>query len=80
MSGHVFIVRGDLRKLACDAWLIPCSRRARPGNEWFLRGYDGPRQGTPFVDGGPRVQPLSEPVPGQPRAWLGRIGSRERPV
>ncbi len=74
MPGHVFIVRGDLRKLACDAWLIPCSRKARPGSEWFLPEYDGPRQGTPFVDGGPRVQPLLDAVPGRPRMWLGLIG------
>ena len=80
MPGHVFIVRGDLRKLACDAWLIPCSRRARPRDEWFLTGYAGPRQGTPFTDGGPRVQPLPDPAPDRPRPWLGLIGSRDRPV
>ncbi len=80
MPGHVFIVRGDLRKLACDAWLISCSRKARPGNEWFLPEYDGPRQGTPFVDGGSRVQPLLDAAPDRPRPWLGLIGSWGRPV
>lgn len=80
MAGHVFIVRGDLRRLACDAWLIPTSGRARPGSEWFLPGYDGPRQGEPFADGGPRVQPLLDPARGRPRPWLGRIGSRGRDV
>jgi hypothetical protein len=80
MPGHVFVVRGDLRKLACDAWLIPTSRRARPGDEWFPPGYDGPRQGQPFADGGPRVQPLLDPAPGLPRPWLGQIGARGRPV
>jgi hypothetical protein len=80
MRGHVFIVRGDLRKLACDACLIPTSGRARPGSEWFLPGYDGPRQGEPFADGGPRVKPLLDPAPGRPRPWLGRIGSHGRPV
>ncbi|MFO0851836.1 MAG: SIR2 family protein [Gemmataceae bacterium] len=79
MSGHVFIVRGDLRQLACDAWLIPASRSARPGDEWFLPGYDGPRRGEPFADGGPRVQPLPGPT-GHPRPWVGRIGSSDRPV
>ncbi len=24
MSGHVFIIQGDLTKLSCDAWLMPC--------------------------------------------------------
>lgn len=74
MPGHVFIVRGDLRKLACDAWLIPCSRKARPGSEWFLPGYGGPRQGSVFADDGSRVQPLHHPIPGCPRPWLGLIG------
>ena len=80
MPGHVFVVRGDLRRLACDAWLIPCSRRARPGSEWFLPGYAGPRQGEPFDYEGPRVQPLHGPVPGLPQPWLGLIGSGGRPV
>jgi hypothetical protein len=29
MPGHVFILRGDIRQVACDAWLIPCDRRGR---------------------------------------------------
>ncbi|HEV3436754.1 MAG TPA: SIR2 family protein [Gemmata sp.] len=80
MPGHVFIVRGDLRRLACDAWLIPCSRHARPGNEWFLPWYVGPRAGTRFVAGDPRVQPLLDSAPNRPRPWLGLIGSWGRPV
>jgi hypothetical protein len=80
MAGHVFIVHGDLRRLACDAWLIPTSQKARPGSEWFLPGYDGPRAGTPFADGGPRVQPLPGHAPGRPCPWLGRVGSYDRPV
>ncbi|OWK34433.1 SIR2 family protein [Fimbriiglobus ruber] len=79
MPGHVFIVRGDLRKLACDAWLIPTSRRGRPGSEWFLPGYDGPRQGEPFADDGPRAQPLHA-AHGRPQPWLGLIGSWGQPV
>lgn len=80
MPGHVFIVRGDLRKLACDARLIPCSRQARPRGKWFLPDFDGPRQGTPFADGGPRVQPLPDPVPSRPREWIGLIGRWGQPV
>src|SRR5437763_16946991 len=80
MPGHVFIVRGDLRKLACDAWLIPTSRKARPGTEWFLPGYAGPRQGPPFADAGPQVQPLVGPAPGRPQPWLGLVGMWGQPV
>ncbi|MBN9120608.1 MAG: SIR2 family protein [Planctomycetes bacterium] len=80
MSGHVFIVRGDLRRIACDAWLIPCSRKARPGYEWFPDGYTGPRFGNPFADDGPRAQPLLPAEPGRPRPWLGWIGRGAMPV
>ncbi len=80
MSGHVFIIRGDLRRIACDAFLIPTSRKARPGYEWFLEGYTGTREGTPFVNDGPRAQPLLPHAPGQPRPWLGWIGRGAMPV
>src|SRR6478672_1004073 len=74
MSGHVFIVRGDLRRLACDAWLMPCSSNARPLGGWFLPDDGGPRSGEPFTDGGPRVQPLGDAVSDRPRRWLTRVG------
>jgi hypothetical protein len=80
VSGHVFIVRGDLRRLACDAWLLPCSRNAWPLDEWFLPDDDGPRSGASFTDGGLRVQPLGDAAPGRPRRWLTRIGRHGEPV
>jgi hypothetical protein len=76
----VFIVRGDLRQLACDAWLMPCSRRAEPEYFWFLPDHVGPRRGVPFVDGGKRVQPLPGVPADQPQPWLARIGSAGRPI
>ncbi len=80
MAGHVFIVRGDLRQLACDAWLMPCSRRAAPESYWFLPDHQGPRTGTPFTDGGSRVQQLPGIGPGSPQPWLTRIGAVGKPV
>lgn len=35
MSGHVFIVHGDLRRLSCDAWLMPCDASASPLERWL---------------------------------------------
>jgi len=33
--GHLFIVRGDLTRLACDAWLLPCDSRLNvSGAHW----------------------------------------------
>src|SRR5262245_6127026 len=80
MAGHVFIVRGDLRKLACDAWLVPCSRSARPQGYWFLNGHEGPWGGPEFADGGSRVQPFPGWPEGQPQPWLGRVGSWGRKI
>ena len=40
MSGHVFIVPGDIRRLACDAWLIhglPCEQVLSPKWEPLCR-------------------------------------------
>jgi len=34
MAGHVFIVRSDLRRLAVDAWLLPCGIDAHPLQSW----------------------------------------------
>src|SRR5919108_701962 len=39
VQGHVYIVRADLRRLACDAWLMPCGIEARPLPHWLLPGW-----------------------------------------
>src|SRR5262249_9124945 len=33
--GHVFVVHGDLRKLYCDAWLLPCGEQPWPFAHWL---------------------------------------------
>lgn len=35
MSGHLFIVRGDLTKFACDAWLLPTGYRLKIEKYWL---------------------------------------------
>src|SRR5262245_35192562 len=80
MAGHVFIVRADIRKLACDAWLMPCSRTARPDGIWFLPDHTGPSAGEPFEDSGRRTQPLPGAPPGLPQPWITRVGGSRRPV
>ena len=32
--GHVFVIRGDLRNLACSAWMQTTDKRLRPGGRW----------------------------------------------
>ncbi len=34
MPGHVFIAQGDLRRLACDLWLLPCDASLRITRGW----------------------------------------------
>src|SRR5437870_312030 len=47
-GGHVFIVRGKVQGIACDAWAISCDGRAKPMKEnWFpdhisVGSYDWP--------------------------------------
>lgn len=33
-AGHVFVTKGNLLNLKCDAWLLPTDRQARPGKKW----------------------------------------------
>lgn len=36
MTGHVFVVRGNIRTLACDAWLLPTDSGLHVQDSWFL--------------------------------------------
>ncbi len=37
VAGHLFVVQGDLTRLACDAWLLPCDRTLRISSSSWLR-------------------------------------------
>ena len=76
MPGHVFIVPGDVRRLACDAWLVPCSRRATPHRfrpphwpddfPWFTPGDDDQDWWTRER----RVFRLPNAPQGEPAPWM----------
>lgn len=74
MSGHLFVIRGDLRTLVCDAWLLPCGRQAKVSPGKLPEDYKGPKQGTPFEQHGPRTQLLPPVADDQPRIWLTNVG------
>lgn len=91
MAGHVFIVRGDLRKLACDAWLLPSDVSLTVGRHWMEGAppelYGGAtssrRLRVPVPeswgnDGG-RVMKLERWAAGpvQPQPWLVNVGGVE---
>jgi hypothetical protein len=56
MAGHVFVVHGDLRALACDAWLLPTD-----GALHITRGW---------LENWPRPLALPERI-GPPLGWKG---------
>lgn len=75
-SGHLFIVEGDITRLACDSWLLP--------TDWAFNVSEsfGPAVGLPMggrlLDrdwGDHPFQPLSQRGDGsEPWIWLGDIG------
>src|SRR5207248_611461 len=78
MSGHVFLVHGDLTQLACDAWLVPSTSQPRPGTGWQHAVAENGPPGTPASWSGVsgRVLPWEPLRPGLPRPWLVRTAHR----
>lgn len=79
--GHVFIVHSDIRKLCCDAWLLPCDVRARPNRHW-LEWPPGaadavPRRELPadWHPEGRRTLKLDGWPAAFPQPWLTNVGA-----
>lgn len=80
MKGHVFVVRGDITKLACDAWFASCDYRAKPRRSFVPSFWEGSFEGTPF-QGRQRVQKLSNWPKDWPQPWLTNVGgTKDKPV
>lgn len=83
MAGHVFIVQGDLRKLACDAWLLPCDTRTRPESDWLehIPGmpseFDWPPPPEGWRQGVVRAIELAHWPSSAPTPWLVNVGAVE---
>ena len=86
MAGHLFVVRGDLLRLACEAWLLPTDEALHVTGGWWqdaqlaerlrARGASHKWQSGPWVKvftGGRRAVPL-DAAPG-PRPYLTQIGA-----
>src|SRR5437588_2115233 len=72
MPGHVFTVRGDLRRLACDAWLMPAGADGRPQDKWLLPSdppRDWPEPPAGWRDGRRRAVPVEDWPDDAPRPW-----------
>ena len=82
MPGHLFIVRGDVTRLACDAWLLPCDVRGRPRAQWLegTPGADEPRWPAlppEWLGGEQRALEVTEWPADAPRPWLVNVGAGE---
>ncbi len=82
MAGHLFIVRGDLTKLACDAWLMPTGFNLKVERYWlqpepkgFLAAIKTLRASLPetWLTGEQRVMPVPFWPDDRSRPWLVNI-------
>jgi hypothetical protein len=73
VAGHLFIVRGDLRRLVCDGWLMPAGRDGRPETKWLELDAPEPPWPEPPADyrhGRRRVLEVTDWPAEKPRPWL----------
>ena len=70
LSGHLFVVQGDVRRIRADAVLFP-TRNVSDG-KWFPNGPPKGAGGVAFDSFTPerRVQPLPGTAPSEPEIWL----------
>ena len=76
MTGHVFVVRGDLTQIACDAWLLPTDDWFSISSSWrgAITAPGGTVEGQEPWKETERVRPIGLPSSDSPQIWLGRIG------
>lgn len=79
-TGHLFVVHGDLTQLACDGWLLPCDRGARPRSSWlrhlrFPQGFSWPRGNPAWKVGADRVLEVEGWRETSPRPWLVNVAA-----
>lgn len=49
MTGHVFVIQGDTRRFACDAYMYATDKRLRDGGGWMTSAPDAPNRIDPDV-------------------------------
>ncbi|KHO22990.1 SIR2 family NAD-dependent protein deacylase [Mycolicibacterium setense] len=72
MSGHLFIINGDLTKVACDAVLLPTDGGSKIEPAWQSLVKDRQNE-IPKSWGDERVRQLTA-RDGEPQVWLGNVG------
>ena len=81
MAGHLFVVQGDIKQLACDAWLLPTDKYFSV-SEWFADAVNLPYPSK--LEGrhwhGKHLQSFVDWIDGQPWIWLGNVGRTGKPA
>lgn len=49
MTGHVFVIQGDTRRFACDAYMYATDRDLRPNGGWMRSAPDATNRIDPNV-------------------------------
>lgn len=87
MSGHLFIMRGDLTRIACDAWLMPTGYEMFVESYWLQPEPDGFREAVfemrderseAWIKGEERVMPVPFWPDDRSRPWLTNIIFRKK--
>jgi hypothetical protein len=81
VSGHLFIVHGDLTHLSCDAWLLPCDVRRLPSHGWrraladLVREPRWPEPTKEWLLQDQRVMKVASWPDALPQPWLCNVGA-----
>jgi hypothetical protein len=76
MSGHFYVVDGDLTKLACDAWLLPTDRSFSITSSWCrILGMPSADRLTETPWGASEFARRFRDIEGS-EVWLGKIGGQ----
>lgn len=87
MAGHLFILRGNLKRMQCDAWLLPAGRSLRVEEYWLdaIPWAHRDERGrvvlenipADWIEGDLRsFASPHEPPPGEGWPWLTNVGYR----
>jgi hypothetical protein len=75
MSGHVYVIAGDLRSIACDAWLLPTDQAFSVSDSFASAVRVDTQHRIPGLAwSGSRVLRLDPAGVGEPEIWLGDVG------
>lgn len=74
MTGHLFVVGGDITRLHCDAWLMPTDDSFTLAGDFAREGEKVRGRHRPWA-ADEQFRLLAPPAVGAPQVWLGRTGA-----